>query len=177
MLTPGKQVPALTIETLAQGTFDLDKNHGENGTVVIVYRGLHCPICIRQMAEVEAALDDFAAQGLEVIMISTDTKDRAEQTVEKAGTSKLRVGYELSLKAAHDDWGLWISSKRPDSAEADLFAEPGHFYIAPDRTLYFGWQQTTPFARPSTADMLGGIKWALENNYPPRGAYTGDLPS
>lgn len=109
-------------------------------------------------------------------MLSTDTEARAAETVEKSGTSRLRVGHSLSLKSARDDWGLYISSKREGSAEADLFAEPGHFYIAPNGTLYFGWLQTTPFARPSSAEMLGGIKWALANNYPPRGTYTGDLP-
>ncbi len=176
MLIPGNPVPALTLDTLGHGRFDLSRDHGENGTLVIVYRGLHCPICIRQMGEVEAALDDFAEQGIEVIMLSTDTEPRAAETVEKSGTSRLRVGHSLSLKRARDDWGLYISSKREGSAEADLFAEPGHFYIAPDGTLYFGWLQTTPFARPSCADMLSGIKWALANNYPPRGTYTGDLP-
>ncbi len=81
MLTPGNPVPALKIETVAHGRFDLDADKGENGTLVIQYRGLHCPICIRQMGEVEAALDDFAALGLEVIMLSTDTAERAAETV------------------------------------------------------------------------------------------------
>ncbi|WP_420585408.1 redoxin domain-containing protein [Ruegeria sp.] len=173
MLIPGNPVPGLKIETVGHGTFDLEADKGENGTLVIQYRGLHCPICIRQMKEVEAALDDFAAIGVEVIMLSTDTADRAAETVEKAGTTRLRVGHSLPLAAAREDWGLHLSQGREGTAEAQLFAEPGHFYIAPDRTLYFAWQQTTPFARPSTADIHGGIKYALDNGYPPRGTYTG----
>lgn len=175
MLTPGNPVLALKIETVAHGSFDLETNKGENGTLVIQYRGLHCPICIRQMTEAEAALDDFAALGVEVIMITTDTAERAAETAAKANVSRLRVGHSLPLSEAREGWGLNISTRREGSAEPDLFAEPGHFYIAPDRTLYFGWQQTTPFGRPSMSDIAGGLKFTLGNNYPARGTYTGAL--
>ncbi|WP_170786347.1 redoxin domain-containing protein [Ruegeria lacuscaerulensis] len=175
MLTPGNPVPALKIETVAGGDFDLERDKGENGTLVIQYRGLHCPICIRQMGEVEAALDDFAELGIEVVMITTDTAERAAETVEKAGVSRLRVGHSLPMAEAREDWGLNISEGREGTAEAAFFAEPGHFYISPDRNLYFAWQQTIPFARPAIADIAGGIKFALNNGYPPRGTYTGAL--
>lgn len=175
MLIPGNAAPALKIETVGHGSFDLDVDKGEKGTLVIQYRGLHCPICIKQMAEVEAALDDFAALGIEVIMITTDTAERAAETVDRAGVSRLRVGHSLPMAAAREDWGLHISTAREGSAESDLFAEPGHFFIAPDRMLYYAWQQTTPFARPSMSDIVGGLKFTLGNNYPPRGTYTGPL--
>ncbi|MEM7090465.1 MAG: redoxin domain-containing protein [Pseudomonadota bacterium] len=175
MLIPGKPVPELKIETVGHGTFDLDADTGEIGSLVIQYRGLHCPICIKQMAEVEAALDDFADLGIEVTMITTDTAQRAAETVEKAGVSRLRVGHSLPLATARDSWGLNISTARDGSAEPDFFAEPGHFYIGTDRTLYYVWQQTTPFARPAMSDIVGGLKFTLGNNYPPRGTYTGAL--
>ncbi len=175
MLIPGNPAPGLKIETVGHGGFDLATDTGENGTLVIQYRGLHCPICIRQMGEVEAALDDFAELGVEVIMITTDTAERAAETVEKAGISRLRVGHSLPLSAARDVWGLNISVAREGSAEPSLFAEPGHFYVAADQTLYYVWQQTTPFARPPMSDIVGGLKFTLANNYPARGTYTGPL--
>ncbi len=79
MLIPGNAVPELKIETVGHGLFDLENDGGKNGTLVIQYRGLHCPICIRQMAEVEAALDSFSKLGVEVVMITTDTAARCEQ--------------------------------------------------------------------------------------------------
>ena len=176
MLIPSQPVPELQIDTLAHGKFNLDQDAGKNGTLVIFYRGLHCPICIRQLTEIEGALGEFAELGIEVIAISSDGMDRAAETAERAGVSKLRVGHSMDLKAARDDWGLLISSAREGSAEADFFAEPGHFYIAPDRTLYFGWTQTTPFARPAMSDIIGGLRFTLDKNYPPRGMYTGKLP-
>lgn len=176
MLIPGKPVPRLEIETLAHGCFDLSRHGGENGTLLIVYRGLHCPICIRQMGELNQALDEFAELGIEVIMLSTDDAGRAAETAQKARVSGLRVGYGFSLKAARDDWGLWISSARDGSAEPELFVEPGHFYVGPGGSLYFGWVQSSPFARPALSDILGAIRFRLEKSYPPRGMYDGPLP-
>lgn len=177
MLHPSQPVPALSVETLSHGHFDLATDTGENGTLVIFYRGLHCPICIRQMGELEAKLDRFSELGVNVIMVSGDSKERAEQTAEKAGASRVRVGYEMDLNAARDDWGLHISKARPGSNEADFFAEPGHLYVAPNGTLYFGWVQTSPFARPALDDIAGAIKFRLDKDYPPRGGYVGDLPT
>ncbi len=108
-------------------------------------------------------------------MITTDTAARATETVAKSGTARLRVGHGLALSSARNDWGLYISEGREGTAEAALFAEPGHFYVAPDQTLYFTWTQSAPFGRPSVSDMMGGIKFALDKNYPPRGTYIGPL--
>ncbi len=177
MLTPAQPVPDLSVQTLDHGTFHLSRDHGKNGTLVIFYRGLHCPICIRQMTELETKIDALNELGVETIMISGDGADRARQTVEKAGTGAVRVGYGFDLRAARYDWGLWMSSAREGSAEAPFFFEPGHFYIAPDGTLYFGWVQSSPFARPQLDDIIGAIRFRLDKNYPPRGMYTGPLPS
>ena len=176
MLVPSRPVPALNVETLDGAGFDLSRDKGANGTLVIFYRGLHCPICIRQMTELEGHLDAFAEAGVEVIMISGDDEAKARETVAKAGTAKLRVGYGMDLKAARDDWGLLISKAREGTAEAPFFFEPGHFYIAEDGTLYYGWQQTAPFSRPKPEDILRGITFRIEKQYPPRGMYAGPLP-
>jgi peroxiredoxin len=176
MLTPNQPVPALAIQTLTHGGFDLGRDHGENGTVLIFYRGLHCPICLRQMGAYETGLAQFSDLGVQVLMLSADRRDAALKAAEKAGVSKLRIGHGLSLKAARDDWGLYLSSARDGSAEPALFHEPGQFYIGPDDRLYFGWVQTSPFGRPSMSDMAGAIRYRLEKDYPPRGQYTGPVP-
>ncbi|MBD0864997.1 MAG: redoxin domain-containing protein [Rhodobacteraceae bacterium] len=176
MLYPGNPVPNLVVETVQHGSFDLSQNNGANGIVLIFYRGLHCPLCIRQMTELDAKLDRFTDLGVEVLMISTDGADRAAETVNKAGASKVKVGYGLDLIAARDDWGLWMSSRRAGTSEPDYFNEPGHFYVSPQHVLHFGWVQTAPFARPQLDDISGAVKFALDNSYPPRGIYKGRLP-
>jgi len=73
--------------------------------------------------------------------------------------------------SARDDWGLHISKAREGSAEPDYFFEPAHLYIAFDGTLYFGWIQTSPFARPQIDDIACAIKFRLDKDYPPLGGY------
>lgn len=176
MLHPSGPVPALEIDTLDHGRFDLGRDHGVNGTLLIFYRGLHCPICIRQMTEIDAALDQFTGLGVEVLMLSADGSEAARQTAGKAGVKRLRIGHGLSLKAARDDWGLYLSSRCKGSREPEVFHEPGHFYVAPDGTLFAGWTQTAPFGRPALKDFKQAITFRIDKDYPPRGTYVGPVP-
>lgn len=175
-LIPAKPVPALSLETLSHGRFDLGKDGGENGTFLVFYRGLHCPICIKELAALEEALPEFEAKGIRVVAVSSDDEARTKETAEKAGVSKVTMAFGLSLSAARDDWGLYISSARDGSAEPALFSEPGHFFILGDGTLYSAFIQTAPFSRPGIPDMLRMISMQQEKMYPPRGLYTGPLP-
>jgi hypothetical protein len=45
MLIPRERTPALEVETLSHGQFDLAGDGAERFTLVTFYRGLHCPIC------------------------------------------------------------------------------------------------------------------------------------
>jgi hypothetical protein len=75
---------------------------------------------------------------------------------------------------------LYISATRGKSSlgidEPALFSEPGIFLVRPDRTLYFGSVQTSPFARPRFEDLLSLIDFAIDRNFPPaRGEYSGEV--
>lgn len=176
MLVPSHTVPDLAVETLDHGPFTLSQSHGAQGTFVVFYRGVHCPLCIKQMAQLEAQLDAFEALGLSVIMLSADDAERARQAADKAGAKNLRVGYGMDLKSARDDWGLLISGAREGTQEPEVFFEPAHMVITPDNRLYFTWQQSVPFARPSFDDLLPALKKNLGSDYPFRGSYQGKLP-
>jgi len=56
-----------------------------------------------------------------------------------------------------------------------LFAEPGVFVIRPDQTLYYGSVQTMPFVRPSFRELVSALDFMIENDYPARGEYTGEV--
>ena len=174
-LFPRQQVPALRVPLTGGGAFDLSRETPANFTMVVFYRGLHCPICKTQMRDLEAKLPDFEKRGVGVIAISSDNRERGEKTKADWGLSSLRVGYGLELEAARA-WGLYISSgKGPTSAGVDepaLFSEPGLFLIRPDRTLYFASVQTMPFARPHFVDILSAIDFVVAKGYPARGEVT-----
>lgn len=176
MLMPRQKTPNLSLPLLGGGTFDLATDGGERGTIICFYRGLHCPICAKYLAELEALTGEFAQRGIKTVAVSSDAKDRAQAMSDKVDGDTLRYAYDLPLDTARD-WGLYISTSRGTTSigieEPALFSEPGLFLINPDQTLYYMSVQTMPFVRPSFKELLGAVDFAIGNDYPARGEYTG----
>ena len=171
-LYPRQPVPALEVATLGGGTWRLADRSPEAFTLIVFYRGLHCPICAGYLRDLDRKLQDFADLGVEVIAISGDDEARAQQAKQDWKLESLTIGYGQDLENARD-WGLYISTSRGKTStgfeEPALFAEPGLFLVRPDGTLYFGSVQTMPFARPGFAEILKAIAFVKEKDYPARG--------
>ena len=166
-LLPGQPVPALTVPLAGGGEFTLNADAPENFTIVIFYRGLHCPICKGQLTDFRSKLHDFAGLGGDVVAISMNTRELAEQTARDWDVSGLKLGYGLTRDQARA-WGLYLSSAFKD-AEPDVFSEPGIAIVRPDGTLYHWSVQTAPFGRAKAAELAGNLKYVIENDYPVRG--------
>ena len=171
-LKPRTKSPELEVETLDAGQWRLSEQSPENFTMIVAYRGLHCPICRGYIAELDRNLEEFGKRGVEVIAVSTDTLERAAQTKDEWKLRNLRIGYGLSIPKARE-WGLYISSSRGKTSagvvEPDQFNEPGVFLIKPDQTLYASSVATMPFARPHFKEILAAIDFIVEKDYPARG--------
>ncbi len=178
MLIPRQPTPDLSVPTLEHGAFDLNTETAERGTVICFFRGLHCPICATYLKELDKQIPAFAERGVDVIAISSDDKDRTVAMAERVGSQKLRFGYDLPLSVARQ-WGLYISTSRGKTSigieEPALFSEPGLFMVTPQKTLYYGSVQTMPFVRPHFSELVSALDFAIPNNYPARGEYTGDV--
>ncbi len=176
MLMPRQKTPDLSVDTVAHGRFDLATDGAERFTLIVVYRGLHCPICATYLGELEALAGEFEERGVKTVALCSDDRDRTAQMADKIGAEDLRFGYGLPLDVARE-WGLYISTGRGRTSigieEPDLFPEPGMFLVRPDRTLYFASVQTMPFVRPPIKGLLGAIDFAVEKDYPARGEYDG----
>lgn len=178
MLLPRQKTPDLSIPTLDHGTFDLSDVTAERGTVVCFYRGLHCPICAKYLTELDKLTEAFAERGVATVAISSDGEERARAMAAQMPLGNLRIGYDLSLTKARE-WGLYISTSRGKTSigieEPALFSEPGLFMVTPEQTLFYGSVQTMPFVRPHFSELLGAMDFAIANNYPARGEYTGEV--
>ena len=121
---------------------------------------------------------EFKKRGVTTIAVSTDGAERASEMAKRISAKTLRIGYNLSLKNARD-WGLYISTSRGKTSigieEPDLFPEPGLFMVTPEQSLYYGSVQTMPFVRPHFSELIGALDFVIENDYPARGEYTGEL--
>lgn len=169
MLIPDAQVPALTVETVGGGRWELSAQQPENFTMVVFYRGLHCPVCKNYLQKLEALQKGYKGVGMTTIAISMNSKELAEQAVTDWELSELTVGYDLSEADARA-WGLYISKAFKD-VEADVFCEPGLFWVRPDGRLYLVDVSNMPWARPDPEFLLSKVTYALENDYPARGGH------
>ncbi|HLE94030.1 MAG TPA: peroxiredoxin-like family protein [Sulfuricaulis sp.] len=171
-LYPRQPVPELSVATLAGAQWVLSAQKPERFTLLVFYRGLHCPICRKYIGELDGLIDEFAQRGVNAVAISNDVKERAQQAKETWGLKNLTIGYAMGLDVARR-WGLFISSSRGKTSagieEPAQFSEPGIFLIRADGTLYWSQIQTMPFARPVFKEMLSAIDFIIKNDYPARG--------
>ncbi len=167
MLKPRKKVPSLQVDLINNTHWKIEDQNPGNFTMIVFYRGLHCPICKKQLEELASKLDLFVKKGVNVLAVSCDTEETAKRTGEKWNVPSLPIGYEMTIEKARE-WGLYISTAKDDK-EPEHFSEPGIFLIRPDQTLYFSSVQTIPFAQPKFDDVLNAIDYILKNEYPARG--------
>lgn len=170
-LMPDKQVPALSVDTVDGDRWTLSDQNPDLLTMVVFYRGYHCPVCKNYLLNLQSLLGDYANAGFSVIAISMDTKERAMKSVEEWGLGELTIGYGLTSSDARA-WGLYLS-KAINDAEADIFCEPGLFWIRPDGRLYLAEVSNMPWARPDPAFLLSKVPVVVERQYPARGTHTG----
>ncbi|MDA8185112.1 MAG: peroxiredoxin-like family protein [Actinomycetota bacterium] len=168
MPKPQQPAPPLEVPVVGDGTWSLADQHPDRFTLIVFYRGLHCPICRGYLKQLEKLLDPLAAVGVtSVIAVSGDDEERATRTVETWGLIRLPVGYGQSV-ASMRAWGLFVS-KGIKEGEPGEFGEPGLFLVRPDGTLYAAMLNSMPIGRPHLDELVGGLSWINENDYPARG--------
>jgi peroxiredoxin len=164
---PSQPVPALDLPLVGGGRFNLAENRPESFSLLMFYRGLHCPICKGQLSDLQNRLETLEGSGVRAVAISMDGQERAERTKSEWGLGRLDIAFDLSEQAARE-WGLYISGAISDK-EPERFSEPGLFLVTPDGTLYFVAVQSMPFTRPPLDELMMGIGYARSHGYPPRG--------
>jgi len=171
-LMPRQPVPDLSVPTLDGQTWTLSEQTPENFSLIVFYRGLHCPICSGYIRDLDRKESKFNEKGVEVLALSNDSADRAGETKDSWDLPNLTIGHSLSIEAARD-WGLYISTSRGVTSvgieEPALFSEPGLFLVRPDRTLYASAVNTMPFARTNFGELLKALDFIIEKDYPARG--------
>lgn len=171
-LKPRQPVPALQFDLVGGGRWRLADERPRTFSMIVFYRGLHCPVCRRYTSELNGMVEEFDRRGVSTVITSTDPKERAAQAIAQWGLQKLRVGYGVPIETARQ-WGLYISSGRGATSagveEPALFAEPGLFLVRPDATLYWLSVSSMPFARPHFAEIAQAIDFAVSKDYPARG--------
>jgi len=172
MITPRKEVPDFSVTLMDGSTWKLSDQNPENFTMIVAYRGLHCPLCKMYLSKLNKIAEGLAERGVTLLVTSSDTQDRAQKAIEEWETDKLTMSYGLSIEDARN-LGLFVSHGIGTTSigieEPEIFAEPGLLMVRPDQTLYFADIQTMPFLRPDLTGLLANLDFILSKGYPARG--------
>jgi len=171
-ILPGTTVPSLSLPLVHGGTTDdLALGTGTDGrfTLIVFYRGLHCPVCRKQLRELDENIDELRKAGVgRIVAVSMDTLKRATISIDEWEITRLPIAHELTEEAARQ-WGLFISSGFK-KGEPELFSEPGMYILDSDGTVFWSTVSSMPFGRMPVKAIIHGLEYITENNYPARGA-------
>lgn len=165
--TPKQSAPELTFPLLDGHQWELHTQKPENFTLVVFYRGLHCPLCKKYLQQLHALLPDFKERGVNVVAVSMDTEKRARLSRQKWELPNITLGYELSQNMAKS-WSLYLSSGVKDG-EPDIFSEPGLFLIDSNNKIYYSAINSNPWGRPYLASFAKAVDYIVQSGYPARG--------
>ncbi len=169
-LSSGGTLPPITLPLVGGGTVTLGKdNTGGRWLIVLVYRGLHCPICNKYLARLESLKEGFRAANADLLAMSADPEEKATEMVRRHGLS-----FPVAFGLAVDDMrrlGLYISHPRSPEETDRPFAEPATFALNSEGALQLIELSNTPFNRADLAELLDTVEWIQANNYPIRGTF------
>ena len=169
-LDAGQTFPKVEVHKLGGDTMTLGvPGGGHDWQLVVVYRGLHCPLCKKYLAQLDEMAGEFHGLGVDVVTVSGDTKEKAQAMVDEKGVS-IPVGWGLTIDQMNT-LGLYVSDPRSPQETDRPFAEPGLYVINGEGNIQILDISNAPFARPDLQSVLGGIKFIRANDYPVRGTH------
>ena len=162
---PDQPMPQLSLTTLAGDTITIGTPR-DRWSMLIVYRGKHCPRCKRYLNKLNAMLSAWTEK-MDVLVVSADTQD-------KALADRSEFGWDFDLffgltEPQMREMGLYVSEPLSEAETDALFAEPGTFAIQPDGTLMLVDISNGPASRPDLEELLDGMIFNIDNNRPVRG--------
>ena len=169
-LTAGTPFPKTDISGPGGSTVTLGvPQGGRDWQLVVVYRGLHCPLCKKYLAQLEEMQGQFHAQGVDVVVASGDPEEKARAMADEFAPT-VPMGYGLSV-AQMMSLGLYVSDPRSAKETDRPFAEPGLFVVNGDGNIQMVDVSNAPFLRPDLGKVLSGITFIRANDYPIRGTH------
>lgn len=162
----GGMMPRMSIEKLGGGTIEIGGPRDRH-TLLVVYRGKHCPRCKKYLGVLETMNRQWQDAGFDVAVVSADPIEKAQADVSEFGWT-FDVGYGLS-ETQMRDLRVYISDPLSEQETDRRFAEPAVFCVRPDGIIQVVCLSNGPAARPDLAELLDGMKFNIANDRPARG--------
>ncbi|WP_424931087.1 redoxin domain-containing protein [Amaricoccus macauensis] len=139
----------------------------ERHTLLVVYRGKHCPRCKKYLNALEALKADWEEAGYDIVVVSADPEEKAQADLDEFGWS-----FDLAYGMTEDQirtLGLYVSDPLSPDETDRRFAEPGVFCVRPEGIIQLLCISNGPAARPDLKELLDGAKFNIAKARPPRG--------
>lgn len=169
-LMAGENLPEISLPVVNGANQSIGKTQKEGDwKMIVVYRGLHCPLCKPYLTGLEELLPELKEAGIEVLAISGDPKEKADSQVSE-GKLNFPVAYDINPDQMKS-LGLYISNPRSPKETDRPFPEPAVFVLNSENKLQIIDISNAPFSRPDLKKLLKGIKFIQANDYPIRGIF------
>ena len=169
-LPAASKFPAINVKLLNGEAHELGQSAStDRWKLIVVYRGLHCPLCAKYLAQLQDLASEFDDAGADIIAVSGDGLVKAKEQVEKGGLT-VPLAYGLTTEQM-TEMGLYISNPRSPEETDQPFPEPGLFVLTPDREIQIIDISNAPFSRPDLQAILRGLNFARSKGYPIRGTF------
>ncbi|GAB2692031.1 redoxin domain-containing protein [Aliiglaciecola aliphaticivorans] len=174
-LLAGEKFPKIQISDSKGNLANLSEAaHSASATdrwsLVVVYRGYHCPICLKYLNKMTEYTEKLNNLKIDIVAISADTPEQLNKMIDKGLDTNFPVLTGLTLTQMNA-LGLYISDPMSDSETDHPFPEPGLFLVNPEGDTVMIEIANAPFIRPDLEQLVNGIEFAFENDYPVRGTH------
>ncbi|KAJ3131217.1 hypothetical protein HK100_006625 [Physocladia obscura] len=160
---PGSSFPILTVPLVSGGETTV-KSDGTNAKLVVIYRAWWCPFCNETLKSLVANVSKLTDAGIDVIAVSADPKEKAEQLVKDIGIN-FPIGYGLNLDQLKT-LGTFVSDPAWHSQlpQKHLFSEPAWFLVDQNNNIKYLDYGSAPFSgRPNIDALVKGYTWSVQN--------------
>ncbi|AEV31344.1 Peroxiredoxin [Owenweeksia hongkongensis DSM 17368] len=134
-------------------TFDLNKSLKKGPVVVVFYRGQWCPICNRNLSNLQDSLQLISDAGATMVAISPEKPEDLKVTAEKSG-AKFELLHDEGEKISTDFDVLYMPSK-PDAKPIPV---PATYVIDTDGTIIWRHFDRNYKNRATSKQILEALK-------------------
>ncbi len=163
---PGRILNPMTFPNINGGDITVGGQR-ENWTLLVVYRGKHCPRCKKYLNILNKMRTEWTDAGFDIAVVSADSHEKALADQAEFGW-EFDLGYDLS-EDQMATLGVYVTEPLSPQEADRRFAEPGVFVLREDGSLIVVALSNGPAARPELAELLDGMIFNKKNDRPHRG--------
>jgi peroxiredoxin len=119
--------------------------------VILFHRGSWCPYCNAQLAAFARAADKFAGEGIKVVSVSVDDREKSETLVERHKLG-FPVAYGANARAVSAATGAFVN-------DDPVYLQATGFVLNPEGRIVTAVYSTGAIGRLLPDDVLGLVRY------------------